>query len=130
MKKITLLLLSILISALPVFADLVEEEPDFTDNTAALGTGDNYADTENENGEAVGTKEGEVTLLRTVEGFDVYSGLNKVEAIPTGSDGWVGQIVDETENVLFTPAGRPQLDCPAQDVANWYGPCKAVQQDS
>ena len=108
-------------------AQLVEEEPVMIDNTGPLGTGDNSAQITGEGGEALGVKVGEITLHRTATGVDVYSGLNKVEMIAEESDGWVGSLTIGSGEIRFRPAGRPELQCAAQDIPGWFGPCKVPE---
>lgn len=127
MKLLSLALILMWATVAPAFAQLTEEEPDYSNNTGATGASSSTSvvDVNTENTQEVtGTKEGEITIYKTDSGVEVYSGLNKVESIPEGSDGWVGQIQESSSMINFTPAGRPKLDCPAQDIANWYGPCK------
>ena len=111
------------------FAQLVEEETPIVDNQAALGTGDNSADILGNSEEQVvmGTKEGEITLRTTEAAVEVFSGFNKVESIPRQSDGWVGSFTFESSLVKFHPAGRPELECPAQALSGWFGPCKIAK---
>lgn len=126
--KMIMLALCMLVLASTCMAELVQEAPQYPNNTGALATGEEAADIVSENsGGTVGAQEGEITLYRSSVGVDVYSGYNKVESITNNSDGWVGGVDIETNSIKFTPAGRPQLDCPAQSLANWYGPCKLVQ---
>lgn len=104
-----------------------DDHPAVENNTGAMPTGsDAVANIQAETGgSAAGTEDGEITIYYDGTGIKVYSGLNKVEVIPTGSDGWIGSYLVETGNIKFTPAGRPQLDCEAQSGASgWYGPCK------
>lgn len=107
---------------------LVEGDPDYPDNTGPLGTAsDNTANIagEGEEVEVMGTAEGEITLRRTLSAIEVYSGDKKVESVPNDSDGWVGKFPTVSElKISFQPAGRPLLQCPAQNIANWFGPCK------
>lgn len=116
-------------------AEFVEEATgDFPDNTGALSTTntDNTANIAGEGEEviAMGTVQGEITLYKTSSGIEVYSGYNKVEVIPNNSEGWVGKFpLIESSMIKFQPAGRPVLQCPLQDVANWYGPCKMETQE-
>lgn len=127
MKTIRYTLLLLLMSVpLSARADLIEEEPTLTDNTGALGVASEATTSVDiiADASATGTKEGEITLFKNDAGVEIYSGLAKVEVIPTGSDGWTGALVVGTGDILYTPAGRPQLSCPAQALANWYGPCK------
>lgn len=127
MIKKLLALLLLLVAPIVAYAQYVEEEIPLPDNTGALGTGDNAADISMSGGsqeEVMGTKEGEITL-RTIEaGIEVFTGFNKVEMIPRESDGWVGSFTFDMSSIKFRPAGRPELDCPAQELAHWFGPCK------
>lgn len=109
-----------------------ENEPVYQDNTAAQGEGgDSAADINTELDESIaGTKKGEITLHKVDSGIEVFSGMNKVEQIENNSDGWVGKIEESASGYKFTPAGRPQLDCPAQSIGNWFGPCKVPEQEA
>ena len=116
----------------PAHAQLIEEEPTYDDNTGALSTGgtDAAADiTSDSESTVLGTKDGEITLFKTDAEVVVYSGLNRVEHIQDASDGWVGSFQFESDTIKFTPSGRPELNCPAQTLASWFGPCK-LQEDS
>lgn len=134
MKRIFLVAIgALLLSAQTARADLVEEEPDFTDNTGALGVSTDAATSVDiiKDVDANGMKDGEITIKKTSGvGVDVFSGLAKVEAIPEGSDGWTGSLVVNSDEILYTPAGRPQLSCPAQSLAGWYGPCKIKESSA
>ena len=102
-----------------------ETSTSYQNNIGALGTGDNSADiVTDEQGNVLGVKKGEITLHKVESGVEVYSGLNKVEMIESSSDGWVGTIEEQGSMILFKPAGRPELKCPAQAISNWFGPCK------
>ena len=133
-KKLVLLAL-ILSVFLPSrsWAQLIEEDTTLVDNTGALNAStDNTADISTEGGgaAAAGTMNGEITIFRTDSGVEVYSGQNKVEVIPTGSDGWVGSISDNGSDINFHPAGRPELNCPSEAVGSWFGPCKIKEEDA
>lgn len=107
-----------------------ENEPQYENNLGALNTGDTSADiiSEGNSEDVSGAQKGEITLRLTEMGVDIYSGLNKVEAIVRASDGWTGAIEEETtSHIIFHPSGRPELKCPKQDLANWYGPCKLAE---
>jgi len=82
------------------------------------------ANIQQETGGANGTEVGEITIFNDGTAIRVYSGVAKVEVIPTGSDGWTGSYSIESGKILFHPTGRPELECYAQESANWYGPCK------
>ena len=129
-RLVILLIGAMVLFVTPVWAQLLEEDPPMQDNNGALSSGDNTADITQEGVEATGTKAGEITIFKTDAGVEVYSGYNKVEAIPSGSDGWVGHVTIESSSIKFQPTGRPLLDCPAEDVSNWFGPCKLVEQES
>lgn len=102
-----------------------DEEPVYQNNLGALNTESVTADIASESGGANGTEEGEVTIFYDGTGIRVYSGQNKVEMIPTGSDGWVGAWVLSSDKIDFHPSGRPALICPRQDAnPSWFGPCK------
>ncbi len=95
-------------------------------NTGATTGADNSADIMAEAGGAAasGVVADKITIHRTVSGVDVYNGLNKVEAINEGSEGWVGTIEDNGSSIQFRPAGRPVLNCASQSLSGWYGPCE------
>lgn len=135
-KRIMLLIALILSVGLTGFVQADEEEiegpiyyddePEYHDNTGAISNSDNAADiVKADNGGSNGTEDGEITIFHDSSGIKVYSGFNKVEVIPPGSDGWVGSYDVESSQILFRPAGRPQLECPQQSgSAGWFGPCK------
>lgn len=132
-------MLLILLSATFCFAEDEEMEPlsqevldhlaTLPDNTTALTSSDSAAEITEGGTTATGASEGEITLRRTTSGIDVYNGFIKVEAIAEGSDGWVGRVVDNGGSIDFEPAGRPMLNCPAQTVSGWYGPCKVDEEE-
>jgi len=105
-------------------------------NTGALSQGDTTAeiispDSNSNNEEVAGAVKGEITLRETDAGIDVVSGFAKVESIAKNSDGWVGQIKSASSSMIrFQPSGRPELECPAQELANWFGPCKVPEANS
>lgn len=112
--------------------DIIVEEPPMVNNLGPLASasdGSTSVDIVNSE-EASGQKEGEITLkYNSGVGVEVYSGLAKVEHIPVGSDGWTGSFKVERGVIFYTPAGRPQLECRAQSLAGWYGPCKIKEAD-
>ena len=131
--KRALLLIALLISLNPVSvrADLVEEDPTYPDNTGVLSTEGSVSDiVSDDQNSQLGTKQGEITLMKLDGGVDVYSGLKKVERIQGGADGWTGTIEEATGMFHFQPAGRPMLECPSQSLTNWYGPCKIPDAQS
>lgn len=139
-KMLVLLMIGVVCVAIPAFADEVYVDtsndayvPDLTgvpDNTGPLGTGDNAADIESEhNDDTAGVQKGQITIHRTDAGFEVFSSLNKVELIladaagSSVSEGSVGKVTTNGSSLKFEPAGRPELQCPGQEYADWYGPC-------
>ena len=104
-----------------------DDEPVYENNLGALNNEDAAAVITGESGGANGTAQGEITIYSDTAGVKVYSGLNKVEVIPPNSDGWVGSYTLESSSIRFHPAGRPVLDCPAQDAPGWFGPCKVPE---
>lgn len=132
-RKYTIFSLSLLAVAFvtPLHAELIEEEPNYQDNTGALTTTNAAADiVSNADSNVAGTHEGEITLHSVDAGMEVFSSLNKVELIPHGSDGWVGRLSFGNAAVTFHPNDRPMLNCPAQALNGWYGPCKVAQGES
>lgn len=131
-KAIALLTLGLLTIYTPVMAQdensgVIPEEPTFTDNTQATNTEANPVNVVDGTGSGQGGSgavNGEITILRTSAGVDVYSGMNKVEVIDSGSDGWVGRVQDNSSYIDFTPTNRPKLKCDAQSLSGWFGPCK------
>lgn len=105
-------------------AALEDDDSMYPNNLGPLDSGSTVADIAAESENANGTAEGEITIYRDASGVKVYSGPNKVEVIPTGSDGWVGSYTVESSRILFHPAGRAELECAAQAASGWYGPCK------
>lgn len=141
MKKYFAACLAIGVLSFPAFAQEVEEpficcenyDPavDSPVNLAALTTGDQVSNIEGESGGAVGAKDGEITLQFSSSGASIFSGLNKVETIARGSDGWTGSILEEeSDHVVYQPAGRPALTCESQPgMSGWFGPCKVPEQE-
>lgn len=101
--------------------------PDNTQATSNVGNTASIIEEEGSSGGS-GAIPDKVTLHRTSAGVDVYNGLNKVEAINEGSDGWVGHIEDNGSSMSFEPSGRPHLTCPSQAISNWYGPCEIAAE--
>ena len=102
-----------------------DNEPAYQNNLGATNTESVAADIASESGGANGTKDWEVTIFNDSTGIRVYSGQNKVEVIPTGSDGWVGAWSLSSGQIDFHPSGRPALVCPQQTAnPSWFGPCK------
>ena len=110
--------------------EVLAELAQLPDNTGATSNVGNTASIiEEEGGAGAGAIPDKVTIHRTSAGVDVYNGLNKVEAIDEGSDGWVGHIEDNGSSMAFHPAGRPNLDCPSQNISDWFGPCEIEVQE-
>lgn len=104
------------------------ESVPYEDNTGALSAvkTDNTADIVNENEEevAAGALEGEITVWKKEDKFMVYSNGNRVEDLIKGI-GAIGAITSSSAGMVrFQPTGKEELDCPAQDIPEWYGPCK------
>lgn len=134
MKRITMALALAVFCGLPIAAvnaEIIEEEPDLTDNTGPLEGVDSGTVTsvdvvsETEQAET-GTIKGELTIFKKSDGsgYEIFSSEAKVEAITADSEGWVGKIAEGSSSLRFTPAGRPELECPAESISGWYGPCK------
>lgn len=96
----------------------------YPDNTGALGTGDNSADiTAGSDTDTAGALKGEITLKQRENIIEVFSNGNLVEQLVDGV-GSTGAIRETSTNVIrFEPTGRPELNCPAQEHAGWFGPC-------
>lgn len=115
----------------PLSQEVLDHLATLPDNTGAISSSDSAAEIiEGETTTASGASEGEITLRRTSAGIDVYNGFMKVEAIAEGSDGWVGRVADNGSSIDFEPAGRPVLNCPAQSISDWYGPCKVEESST
>lgn len=96
----------------------------YPNNTGALGTGDNSADiTTGSESDTAGALKGEITLKQREGITEVFSNGNLVEQLVEGV-GSTGAIRDISMSVIrFEPTGRPELNCPAQEHAGWFGPC-------
>jgi hypothetical protein len=96
----------------------------YPNNTAALGTGDNSADiTSQRDTDLTGALKGEITLKQRDNIVEVFSNGNLVEQLVEGI-GSTGTVTDASNmRMLFEPAGRPALECPAREHAGWFGPC-------
>lgn len=139
MKRHLALLLAVSAITFPSFAQDVEEpfvccenyDPavDSPVNLAALSSGDQISNIEGESGGASGAKDGEITLFFDTAGANIYSGVNRVETIARGSDGWTGAILEESsDHIVYQPAGRPALTCEVQSgMSGWFGPCKVPE---
>lgn len=104
------------------------ESVPYEDNTGALSTAktDNTADIVNESEEevAAGALEGEITVWKKEDKFMVYSNGNRVEDLIKGI-GAIGSVTSSSSGMVrFQPTGKEELECPAQDIPDWYGPCK------
>ncbi|WKZ56854.1 MAG: hypothetical protein QY326_08980 [Bdellovibrionota bacterium] len=135
MKRTLFLFASSLLIAGPALAEEpidpseYDDHPAVENNLGAMGSQDAAAVIAQETGGASGAANGEITIHYDGSNIRVYSGLNKVELIPTGADGWSGAYTVQTNAIMFQPTGRPQLECPEQSTAGWYGPCKIPQLD-
>lgn len=96
----------------------------YPNNTGALGNGDNSADiTTGSESDTAGALKGEITLKQREGITEVFSNGNLVEQLVEGV-GSTGAIRDVSMTAIrFEPTGRPELNCPAQDHAGWFGPC-------
>jgi hypothetical protein len=106
----------------PVYEN--NDQVPYPDNTGALGTGDNSADiTAGLDSDTTGALKGEITLKQREGIIEVFSNGNLVEQLVDGV-GSTGAIKDTaTSAIRFEPTGRPELSCPAQEHAGWFGPC-------
>jgi hypothetical protein len=146
-KNIYLVALSVIIPSIGLAEDTVDplatpeptpwyennESVPYNDNTGALSAvkTDNTADvvTESEEEVAAGALEGEITVWKREDKYMVYSNGNRVEDLIKGI-GAIGSITSYSSGMVkFQPTGKEELNCPAQDIAEWYGPCKLTTAD-
>jgi hypothetical protein len=103
------------------------ESVPYPDNTGPLNVSktDNTADIVNEQEEvAAGAMEGEITVWKKEDKYVVYSNGNRVEDLIKGI-GAIGTVTSYgSSEVRFQPTGKQELICPAQDITDWFGPCK------